>query len=90
MPADFVDDSRINLVSFTGSTPVGKHVGERVAKRMGRSLLELGGNNALIVDCRGQSEACSTGDCLWALLAPPGNAAQPHAASWFTSHEWKS
>ena len=50
LAADFVDDSRINLVSFTGSTPVGKHVGERVAKRMGRSLLELGGNNALIVD----------------------------------------
>ncbi len=46
----FVDDKRINLVSFTGSTKVGRHVGERVAKRMGRSLLELGGNNAMIVD----------------------------------------
>jgi len=46
----FVDDKRIALVSFTGSTRVGRHVGERVAKRMGRSLLELGGNNAIIVD----------------------------------------
>jgi aldehyde dehydrogenase (NAD+) len=46
----FVDDRRIALVSFTGSTKVGRMVGERVAKRMGRSLLELGGNNAIIVD----------------------------------------
>ena len=46
----FVDDRRIPLVSFTGSTKVGRMVGERVAKRMGRSLLELGGNNAIILD----------------------------------------
>ena len=46
----FVDDRRIALVSFTGSTKVGRHVGECVARRMGRSLLELGGNNAIIVD----------------------------------------
>ncbi len=46
----FVDDKRIGLVSFTGSTKVGRMVGERVARRMGRSLLELGGNNAIIVD----------------------------------------
>jgi aldehyde dehydrogenase (NAD+) len=46
----FVDDRRIPLVSFTGSTKVGRMVGERVAQRMGRSLLELGGNNAIIVD----------------------------------------
>ncbi|MDH5834124.1 L-piperidine-6-carboxylate dehydrogenase [Luteimonas kalidii] len=46
----FVDDRRIALVSFTGSTKVGRMVGERVARRMGRSLLELGGNNAIIVD----------------------------------------
>ncbi len=47
---DFVDDKRIALVSFTGSTRVGRLVGERVARRMGRSLLELGGNNAIILD----------------------------------------
>jgi aldehyde dehydrogenase (NAD+) len=46
----FVDDRRVPLVSFTGSTKVGRMVGERVAQRMGRSLLELGGNNAIIVD----------------------------------------
>ena len=47
---EFVDDHRIPLISFTGSTRVGRIVGERVARRMGRSLLELGGNNAIIVD----------------------------------------
>ncbi|MHA6203151.1 L-piperidine-6-carboxylate dehydrogenase [Dyella soli] len=46
----FVDDHRIPLISFTGSTKVGRQVGERVARRMGRSLLELGGNNAIILD----------------------------------------
>ena len=46
----FVDDKRIPLISFTGSTKVGRMVGERVAQRMGRSLLELGGNNAIILD----------------------------------------
>ncbi|AND68147.1 aldehyde dehydrogenase [Dyella thiooxydans] len=46
----FVDDKRIPLISFTGSTKVGRMVGERVAHRMGRSLLELGGNNAIILD----------------------------------------
>ncbi len=56
IPADnalasrFVDDRRVALVSFTGSTGVGRRVGERVAARLGRSLLELGGNNAIIVD----------------------------------------
>jgi len=46
----FVDDERVNLVSFTGSCAVGRQVGARVAARMGKSLLELGGNNAIIVD----------------------------------------
>jgi aldehyde dehydrogenase (NAD+) len=46
----FVDDRRVDLVSFTGSTAVGRKVGQRVARRLGRSLLELGGNNAIIVD----------------------------------------
>ncbi len=46
----FVDDRRIALLSFTGSTAVGRRVGERVARRLGRSLLELGGNNAVVVD----------------------------------------
>ncbi|MDW8364071.1 MAG: aldehyde dehydrogenase family protein, partial [Myxococcales bacterium] len=44
-----VNDRRIPLISFTGSTEVGRQVAERVARRLGRSLLELGGNNAAIV-----------------------------------------
>lgn len=44
-----VDDPRIALVSATGSTRMGREVGPRVANRFGRSLLELGGNNAGIV-----------------------------------------
>src|SRR3984885_1975969 len=46
----FVEDRRVALVSFTGSTEVGRKVGETVAARLGKSLLELGGNNAVIVD----------------------------------------
>jgi len=46
----FVADRRVALVSFTGSTAVGRRVGEVVAARLGRSLLELGGNNAVIID----------------------------------------
>ncbi len=42
-------DPRIALVSATGSTRMGRSVGEAVAARMGKSLLELGGNNAIIV-----------------------------------------
>jgi aldehyde dehydrogenase (NAD+) len=50
LAARFIEDRRVALVSFTGSTAVGRHVGERVAARLGKSLLELGGNNAIIVD----------------------------------------
>ena len=44
-----VDDPRVALVSATGSTAMGRAVGPRVAGRFGRSLLELGGNNCMIV-----------------------------------------
>ncbi len=44
-----VNDTRVALVSATGSTRMGLAVGTAVARRMGRSLLELGGNNAIIV-----------------------------------------
>ncbi len=44
-----VDDARAALVSATGSTRMGREVGPRVARRFGRCLLELGGNNAVIV-----------------------------------------
>jgi aldehyde dehydrogenase (NAD+) len=46
----FVNDKRVDLLSFTGSSWVGRQVGVKVAQRMGRSLLELGGNNAIILD----------------------------------------
>jgi aldehyde dehydrogenase (NAD+) len=46
----FVEDDRVRLVSFTGSTWVGRDVGKRVAERFGKSILELGGNNAIILD----------------------------------------
>jgi len=44
-----IHDPRIPLVSFTGSTEVGRHVAEVVARRLGRTILELGGNNGIIV-----------------------------------------
>jgi len=43
-------DKQVELVSFTGSTKVGRHVGQTVSSRFGKTLLELGGNNAMIVD----------------------------------------
>jgi aldehyde dehydrogenase (NAD+) len=45
-----LDDVRLPLISFTGSVRIGKHVAQRVAARLGRSILELGGNNAIIVE----------------------------------------
>jgi aldehyde dehydrogenase (NAD+) len=44
-----VDDRRVSLVSATGSTQMGRHVGPRLAARFARAILELGGNNAAIV-----------------------------------------
>ena len=45
-----VNDNRIPLISATGSTRMGKTVAQDVAKRLGKTILELGGNNAIIVD----------------------------------------
>ncbi len=42
-------DTRLPLISFTGSSRVGRHVAARVGERLGRALLELGGNNGIIV-----------------------------------------
>jgi aldehyde dehydrogenase (NAD+) len=67
-----VDDPRIALVSATGSTAMGRSVGPRVAQRFGRALLELGGNNAMIV--------CPTADLALAeraiLFSAVGTAGQ--------------
>jgi aldehyde dehydrogenase (NAD+) len=46
---NFIADHRVPLISATGSTRVGKKVGAIVGERLGRSLLELGGNNAIII-----------------------------------------
>nr|ADD38171.1 aldehyde dehydrogenase family 7 member A1 homolog [Lepeophtheirus salmonis] len=45
----FLDDERLKLVSFTGSTWIGRTVSERVHKRFGSTILELGGNNSVVV-----------------------------------------
>jgi aldehyde dehydrogenase (NAD+) len=45
-----IRDKRLPLISATGSCRMGRHVGTVVAQRLGRSLLELGGNNAIIVE----------------------------------------
>ena len=47
--AQMVEDRRVPLISATGSTRMGQAVGQKVAARFGRSLLELGGNNAMII-----------------------------------------
>jgi aldehyde dehydrogenase (NAD+) len=64
-----VDDRRVALVSATGSTAMGREVGPRVAKRFGRVLLELGGNNATIV--------CPSADLELAARAIFFSAAEP-------------
>ncbi len=46
---DLFADRRIPLVSFTGSTRIGKQAGKLVGERLGRTILELGGNNAIII-----------------------------------------
>jgi aldehyde dehydrogenase (NAD+) len=44
-----LNDKRVEMVSVTGSTRVGKHAAEVVASRFGKTILELGGNNAIII-----------------------------------------
>ncbi len=44
-----LNDKRVPLISFTGSIPMGRRVAERVGKRLGKSILELGGNNGIII-----------------------------------------
>lgn len=65
-------DSRIPLVSATGSTRMGKAVGANVAARLGRSLLELGGNNAIIISKEADLDIAILG----ALFGAVGTAGQ--------------
>jgi aldehyde dehydrogenase family 7 protein A1 len=46
---ELVMDKRVPLISFTGSTAVGRSVSEKVHSRFGKTILELGGNNANII-----------------------------------------
>ena len=45
-----INDKRVPLISATGSTRMGKRIGEVVGSRLGKTILELGGNNAIVVD----------------------------------------
>ncbi len=65
-------DSRVPLVSATGSTRMGKLVGQAVGGRLGRSLLELGGNNAIIITENGDLDIAIRG----ALFGAVGTAGQ--------------
>lgn len=65
-------DTRIPLVSATGSTRMGKAVASKVAERLGRSLLELGGNNAIIVSEHADLKMVLTG----AVFGAVGTAGQ--------------
>ncbi len=65
-------DERIPLISFTGSTRVGKIVGTTVAQRFGRSILELGGNNAIIITEDADMQMVLTG----AVFGAVGTAGQ--------------
>lgn len=60
-------DNDIRLVSFTGSTKVGKHISEEVSKRLGRTILELGGNNAAIVTAKSDMNIALKGVVFGAL-----------------------
>jgi aldehyde dehydrogenase (NAD+) len=66
------NDTRIPLVSATGSTRMGKAVGSAVAARLGRSLLELGGNNAIIISADADLDIAILG----ALFGAVGTAGQ--------------
>ncbi|MEI9956562.1 MAG: aldehyde dehydrogenase family protein [Ferruginibacter sp.] len=65
------NDTRVPLVSATGSTRMGKAVGKAVGERLGRSLLELGGNNAIIISKDADLDMALIGAAL-ALLAQQG------------------
>ncbi len=62
-----INDKRLPLISATGSCRMGRHVGSAVAARLGRCLLELGGNNAIIVDETADLELCIRGTLFGAV-----------------------
>ncbi|MCX6611278.1 MAG: aldehyde dehydrogenase family protein [Acidobacteria bacterium] len=66
-----LDDRRLPLISATGSTRMGKIVAERVGRRLGRTLLELGGNNAIILMPDADLDLALRG-CLFAAVGTAG------------------
>jgi len=64
-------DERLPLISATGSTRMGKDVGAKVAGRLGRSLLELGGNNAIIISKEADLNMALMG-CLFGAVGTAG------------------
>ena len=72
-----VSDPRVGVVSFTGSTAVGRRIGEECAKRLAKCSLELGGKNAFVV-C---DDADLDGAVKWAVLSSFSNAGQRCAAA---------
>ena len=71
-----VEDSRVDVISFTGSTPVGRQIAEKAGKRLARVSLELGGKNPFLV-C---DDADIENAVHWASLSAFSNAGQRCAA----------
>jgi aldehyde dehydrogenase family 7 member A1 len=72
------EDPNVALLSFTGSTEVGRHVGVTVQQRFGKSILELGGNNAVIVHSDADLELALRG-VIFAAAGTTGQVSQLNA-----------
>ena len=75
-----INDERLPLISFTGSVRVGRHAAQAVARRLGRSILELGGNNGIIVSEDADPGAGDAGRSSLARSARLVSAAPPRGA----------
>lgn len=64
---NFLADKRMPLISVTGSVRVGRHVAKIVGERLGRTILELGGNNAIIVSQYGNKDMALRGSLFGAI-----------------------
>ena len=73
------NDPTFALVSATGSTRMGKAVGAAVGARLGRSLLELGGNNAIIISKDADLDMALDRLRIWRMLVQPANVVPVHA-----------
>jgi aldehyde dehydrogenase (NAD+) len=64
---NFLADKRMPLISVTGSVKVGRHVAKIVGERLGRTILELGGNNAIIISQYGNKDMALRGSLFGAI-----------------------